>query len=165
MAENITISGLEDCLRWMDKAPENCMKATRNAMRAAGKKTATKIRRGMPKRWRRLVKSSVDKNRDGTLSALIGLFNGKQRQGHQNPKGQPVDDWFKAYWANYGTLTQRDPNHNFKEPVKRGSSRRRNDIGQSHQNFFEAASAGYADVFVEEFETALANQEQIFYER
>lgn len=169
MANNITISGLEDCYRWMDAAPADAVKATRKAMREASKKTAAKMRRSAPKRWRRLMKYAVDKNRDGTLSASIGMFNGHQQQGHQNAGGKGIDDWFKAYWANYGTLTLRDPDHAFKKAIRHGGTaaarKRRNNVGQPHQNFFEQASAGFQDVFVEEFGNALAREEQIFYER
>lgn len=166
MNQRIEISGLDDCLRWMDQAPANCLKASKSAMRTAGKKTASKIRRNIPKRWRSLVKATVDKNRSGNLIAWIGMFNGKQHQGHQNPNyTEPIDDWFKAYWGNYGTLTHRDPNHKFKEPVKRGNERRRNDVGQIRKNFFENALSGWEGDFFNEFSQALAKQEQTFYER
>jgi hypothetical protein len=72
---------------------------------------------------------------------LLGLFNGHQRQGHQNKAGN-VDDWFKAYWLNYGTLSKRDPEHQFRTPVKhKGSAaaaRRKFTEGLEPRKFFEA---------------------------
>ena len=91
------IQGLDDCLRWMDKAPENCIKVSRAAMRDASRTVSKKMRQRTPKRWRRLVKFAVNKNANGTLAAWIGLFNGHQQQGHQNKDAKAIDDWFKAY--------------------------------------------------------------------
>ena len=164
MNTGITIEGLDDCLRWMDHCPANCLKASRTALREASKKTSAKIRRTAPKRWRRLVKFKVMKSAAGNLIALVGFFNGHQQQGHQN-KASAIDDWFKAYWANYGTLTHRDPNHNFREPVKRATARRRNNVGQPRKNFFEQGIVGFNDEFVAAFSDSLAKQERTFYER
>lgn len=161
-----TITGLDDCLRWIDKLPENCLKASRTALRESAKEVTKDIRKRVPRRWRKLVKYYVVKTSDGKLTALPGLWNGHQHQGHQNKKAE-IDDWFKAYWANYGTLTHRDPNHTFKKAVrpKTASSKRRNDVGQPRQNFFEAATEGYENKFFETFSRSLAKQESTFYEK
>lgn len=157
------IQGLDDCLRWMDKAPENCIKASRAAMRDASKAVSKKMRQRTPKRWRRLVKFAVNKNANGTLAAWIGLFNGHQQQGHQNKDAKAIDDWFKAYWANYGTLTHRDQSHTFKYGIK--NKKRRNNVGQRPMNFFEAAANGAESEFVDAFSKALAEKERDFYDR
>ena len=157
------IQGLDDCLRWMDKAPENCIKVSRAAMRDASRAVSKKMRQRTPKRWRRLVKFAVNKNANGTLAAWIGLFNGHQQQGHQNKDEKAIDDWFKAYWANYGTLTHRDQSHTFKYGIK--NRKRRNDVGQRPMNFFEAAANGAESEFVDAFSKALAEKERDFYDR
>ena len=157
------IQGLDDCLRWMDKAPENCIKVSRAAMRDASRAVSKKMRQRTPKRWRRLVKFAVNKNANGTLAAWIGLFNGHQQQGHQNKDAKAIDDWFKAYWANYGTLTHRDQSHTFKYGIK--NKKRRNDVGQRPMNFFEAAASGAEPEFVDAFSKALAEKERDFYDR
>ena len=157
------IQGLDDCLRWMDKAPENCIKVSRAAMRDASRAVSKKMRQRTPKRWRRLVKFAVNKNANGTLAAWIGLFNGHQQQGHQNKDAKAIDDWFKAYWANYGTLTHRDQSHTFKYGIK--NKKRRNDVGQRPMNFFEAAASGADSEFVDAFNKALAEKERDFYDR
>ena len=157
------IQGLDDCLRWMDKAPENCIKVSRAAMRDASRAVSKKMRQRTPKRWRRLVKFAVNKNANGTLAAWIGLFNGHQQQGHQNKDAKAIDDWFKAYWANYGTLTHRDQSHTFKYGIK--NRKRRNDVGQRPMNFFEAAASGAESEFVDAFSKALAEKERDFYDR
>lgn len=157
------IQGLDDCLRWMDKAPENCIKVSRAAMRDASRAVSKKMRQRTPKRWRRLVKFAVNKNANGTLAAWIGLFNGHQQQGHQNKDAKAIDDWFKAYWANYGTLTHRDQSHTFKYGIK--NRRRRNNVGQRPMNFFEAAANGAESEFVDAFSKALAEKERDFYDR
>lgn len=157
------IQGLDDCLRWMDKAPENCIKVSRAAMRDASRTVSKKMRQRTPKRWRRLVKFAVNKNANGTLAAWIGLFNGHQQQGHQNKDAKAIDDWFKAYWANYGTLTHRDQSHTFKYGIK--NRKRRNNVGQRPMNFFEAAANGAESEFVDAFSKALAEKERDFYDR
>lgn len=157
------IQGLDDCLRWMDKAPENCIKVSRAAMRDASRAVSKKMRQRTPKRWRRLVKFTVNKNANGTLAAWIGLFNGHQQQGHQNKDAKAIDDWFKAYWANYGTLTHRDQSHTFKYGIK--NRKRRNNVGQRPMNFFEAAANGAESEFVDAFSKALAEKERDFYDR
>ena len=157
------IQGLDDCLRWMDKAPENCIKVSRAAMRDASRTVSKKMRQRTPKRWRRLVKFAVNKNANGTLAAWIGLFNGHQQQGHQNKDAKAIDDWFKAYWANYGTLTHRDQSHTFKYGIK--NRKRRNNVGQRPMNFFEAAANGAESEFIDAFNKALAEKERDFYDR
>ena len=104
MATSVSISGLDDCLRMFDQAPENLLKISRKAMKEGSKKAAASIRKKMPKRWRRIVRYKVDKQYDGRLAAFIGLFQIGLAQGHQNPGKGEIYDWFKAYWQNYGTL-------------------------------------------------------------
>ena len=161
---SITIEGLDDCVKCLDRAPENLLKMSRKAMREAAKPVARVIRQQTPKRYRKLVRYKVVKMYSGNTNVLIGLFNGHQREGHQNTK-TPVDDWFKAYWANYGTLTHRDSSHQFEYPVKKKTRYRRNDVGQPAQLFFEAAISSYEDTFIEAFQASLKDQEETLYDR
>ena len=89
MSQGITISGLDDCLRYFDNAPEELVKATRKAMRDASTKTSKMIKQRIPKRWNRLMKYKVSNK--GHLLATIGMFNGHQSQGNQ-PKNGKIDD-------------------------------------------------------------------------
>lgn len=168
MADAITIQGLDDCLRFFDQAPENLMKVSRTALRDGGKEVSKMARQRLPKRWRRLVRSKVLRSYKGDLQVLWGLFNGHQQQGHQNKNGA-IDDWFKAYWLNYGTLANRDPEHQFKTPVKHrktaAASRRRNTEGIKPRKFFEASIQGWEDRFIEAFSASLKKQEDKLYER
>lgn len=168
--EGLSISGLEDCLRWIDKLPENCIKATQTALRDASKNVCKSLRQLTPRRFRKLVRYKVWKQPDGKLNAGFGLWNGHQQQGHQSPNAdKQIDDWFKAYWKNYGTLTHRDPNHHFIKPVNHpgtaAAQRRRNRVGQPAEHFFEASIAGYEDKFIQAFKDSLDRQETTFYER
>jgi hypothetical protein len=167
MMDGITITGLDDCLKFFDNLPENVVRATRNAMRDGGRATARQIRQRVPKRWTRLVKSKVTNK--GNLYATIGMFNGHQAQGNQ-PKGKaPVDDWFKMYWLNYGTLEGRDPSHQFDRPVKHSSTsaakRRRGQSGIQHRNFFEEAIRGWRETFMTSFNESFKRQEKTLYDR
>ena len=105
MATGVRITGVEDCLRMFEKLPANILKIEVAAMRSASKASAKHIRKGIPKRWRRLVKYKVygaNVRRAGDTYALIGLYNRKEVAGHQPEGKDPTFDWFKAYWANYG---------------------------------------------------------------
>lgn len=152
MAKGVHIEGVEECLRMFDKAPENALKICRKAMKAGSKAVATQIRKGVPRRWRRLVRSKVGKLPDGNPWARAGLYNNKQATGKQSNRGKdPAFDWFKAYWANYGTLSRRDPTHQFQYKVKPNSKKRRQSVGQPAQNFFEKAIVGWEEKFVDAF--------------
>lgn len=162
MAKGVHIEGVEECLKMFENAPENVIKICRKAMKAGSSAVARQIRKATPKRWKRLVKSRVGRLPDGTLYARAGLYNGKQVGGNQ-PKNGQTWDWFKAYWANYGTLSRRDPSHQFRYKVKPRSKYRRQDVGQPAQNFFEQASNGWQETFVHSFENEIErNKEEIY---
>jgi len=169
MSRGITISGLDDCLRCLDEAPQNLMKMSRQALKDASRVSSRTVRSRIPKRWNRLVRYKVVKTSNGKLNAVFGLFNGHQVQGHQDPNGAQIADWFKAYWINYGTLQNRDPSHHFQNPVRHhktaAARRRRNTDGIRPRNFFEAAIAGWEGPFVETFRNSLKKQEAKLYER
>lgn len=161
MAKAIRIDGVEDVLRMFDGAPKELQKAGKKAMASAGRKVAAKLKRQIPSRWKKLIKSKAKMSRDGNLYAVMGLYNGHEAQGHQ-PDGKKVSDWFKAYWANYGTLERRDPSHRFDYPVKSRKSAsgrlRRNNMGQFPERFFEDAAGGWENVFLDGFKDSLKKQ-------
>lgn len=156
------IEGLDDCLRCLDKAPENVVKMVNTALRTASRKTAKGIRTKMPFTFGRLVRYKVFRGQiTGATNALVGLFN----KGKRNEDGSSyIPDWFKAYWMNYGTLKHRDQGHHFQYPI-RGDRKRRNNEGQQPQKFFEAAIAGWEGPFMEAFERAMQDQQEKLYDR
>lgn len=149
----VKIEGVEDCIRLFENAPENIMKISQKAMREASKATAKQIRQGTPKNWRKIIKYKI-KNKGGLLSARIGLYGTNKNF-----------EWFKAYWANYGTLKHRDPSHEFQYKVKKNVRKRRNNEGQQAQNFFESAIQDWEATFTEAFETEVAKHENELYNR
>lgn len=161
---------MADCLRWCEKCPDNMVKLAKKAMREGGKAVTKDMRAKIDARWRKLVKYKVTGGRnDRDLNCGIGLFNGHQQQGQQPVGKAPIDDWFKAYWKNYGTLTRRDPNHQFTKPIKHSTTsaakRRRNWIGQRHENFYEALMLGYEDRFYDAFAHTIADNIEDCYDR
>ncbi len=164
MATQTYITGLEDALNCFDQAPKNLLKVVRKALKDGGRQAAKEIRKAMPRRFKRLVSYKVVKGAvSGDYSALIGAFN-KVKSGTSEP-----DDWFKAYWKNYGTLTHRDPSHKFDYPIKpdhwAAAKRRRNRVGQPHENFYDGAIAPARDSFVRAFQDSLKQQEDKLKER
>lgn len=177
--QGVTVQGLDQALRHFDKAPAELMKASRTAVRAGARAALKKIKPRTPERWRRLLKVVVKKNTRGELSGAVGLFNIKtETNGKQSNAKQPVSDWFKAYWSNYGTLANRDPSHHFDHPVKpaqiitnydswrrsgrrkakQTANRRRNNTGQKAQNFFEKATVDVNKDYINGFTKSLERQ-------
>ena len=70
------ITGLDDCLKCFDQAPNNLLKLVKGALKEGGKEAAKEIRKAMPRRFKRLVSSKVVKGTlSGDYSALVGAFN------------------------------------------------------------------------------------------
>ncbi len=163
----IDIKGVEGVMKTFDMLPDNILKMEKESLKVAARETAKHIRKGIPKRFKKLVKFKVyDRGPKGTY-ALMGLYNRHERQGEQSNGGDPVFDWFKAYWANYGTLKRRDPNHKFKYKVKpkKEGDRRRQSVGQPAQKFFENALNGWQEICMEKFETAFKQREDQLYNK
>jgi hypothetical protein len=155
-----SISGLDDALKCFDQAPKNLVKVVRTALRKGGSQAAKEIRKAMPRRFKRLVSSKVVKGAvSGDYSALIGAFN-KVKSGTSEP-----DDWFKAYWRNYGTLTRRDPGHQSDYPIKHLNRKRRNEVGQDAEKFYDKSIAPAQSAFLRAFQDSIKKQEDKLKER
>lgn len=154
----IKIEGLDETYKWMQDLPKEAIKITRKASQSAAKKIAKGIRAQTPTRFKRLVRYKVDKNIQGVVTTQVGLFNIVKTEGE-------VDDWFKAYWKNHGTLTHRDPNHKFKRSVKSNSKGRRNNVGQRAERFFNEDPQAYKDAFMDEFENYMTKHQDDFYKK
>ena len=156
MPTAIRIEGLDQCLKELDRMPQNALRITEAAMKEAAQPVAKKIRSGMPKEFRRLIKVKVikaERRLNGNSTVIIGAFKRKKQSDKE------VNDWFKAYWQNYGTLQHRDPGHEFVFPIKKGSRRRRNNVGQGHKNFFDDAIRGWEQMIFENFVAAVKRRE------
>ena len=150
MAVTMTIEGLAEYLHTLDEAPDVLIKAVKKSMRKAGGELARDIRSGTPQAFKGLVKCKVVKARiSKNLSSAVGLYKGRNR-------GDEIPEWFKAYWKNYGTLARRDPSHRFDRDIKgagtTAAARRRNQLGQYYERFFEAAlPSGWEGKYVSSF--------------
>ena len=153
----MTIEGLAECLHTLDEAPNVMIKAVKQSMRKAGGELARDIKSGTPPRFKSLVKCKVMKARiSKNLSSAVGLYKGRTN-------GTEIPDWFKAYWKNYGTLARRDPSHRFDRPIKgdgtTAASRRRNNVGQFYERFFEVAlPSGWESRYVASFVAEMKKQ-------
>lgn len=151
MSVTVKIEGLRECNSVLDEMPSAALKLIKKAMQEASKPVARNLRAAVDiPHWRKLVKSKVAVGRsawEGTQAA-VGMFNNGKVTN--STKKEDRADWFKAYWANYGTLSRRDPNHPFKNAVR--SKKRHQSVGQPPQNFFERGSEGQERVFLKQFE-------------
>lgn len=92
----------------MRRYPEKMLKLTKKSMRSAAAESAKIIRRAGNPRFASLVGYKVASGKlSGNLSAAVGYFRSRQKEKSE------VDDWFKAYWSEYGTLENRYAGHRF----------------------------------------------------
>ena len=157
----LSVDGFDECAKMFDALPENILKMEKASMRKASAAVSKNIRKGIPKRFRKLVKYKMYEDRNKNTYVLIGLYNRTEIAGHQpEGGGDPVFDWFKAYWANYGTLSRRDKNHRFKFAIKpkTAGNPRRQSVGQPSQNFF-------ANIYVDTMEKEMKKNEDMLYGR
>ena len=88
--------------------PEKMLKLAKKSMRSAASESAKIIRRAGNPRFASLVGYKVASGKlSGDLSAAVGYFRSRQKEKSD------VDDWFKAYWSEYGTLENRYAGHRF----------------------------------------------------
>lgn len=88
--------------------PEKMLKLTKKSMRSAASESAKIIRRAGNPKFASLVSYKVASGKlSGDLSAAVGYFRSRQKEKSD------VDDWFKAYWSEYGTLENRYAGHRF----------------------------------------------------
>ena len=92
----------------MRRYPDKMLKLTKKSMRSAASESANIIRRAGNPRFASLVGYKVASGKlSGDLSAAVGYFRSRQKEKSD------VDDWFKAYWSEYGTLENRYAGHKF----------------------------------------------------
>ena len=92
----------------MKRYPDKMLKLTKKSMRSAASESAKIIRRAGNPRFASLVGYKVASGKlSGDLSAAVGYFRSRQKEKSD------VDDWFKAYWSEYGTLENRYAGHRF----------------------------------------------------
>lgn len=164
MAKGVHIEGVDECLKTLDALPERAVKVAKKAMRKGAAAAAKTIKAKIPARYKKLVKSRVGTLPDGNPWARAGLYGASVAQGSK--KADLGFQWFKAYWANYGTLSRRDPTHRFANKIKPKSDTRRNNVGQPAQNFFEAATqSGWQEAFFNAFVEEMKKREKELYER
>jgi hypothetical protein len=161
MAE-MAVTGLKAVLAAFDKAPKEMRKVCRKALASASRVTARDIRKKIPARWRRLVKSKTKESKGHRMYANAGLYFSAAAVGGHQPKSYtgPADgisDWFKAYWLNYGTLNGRDPSHRFERKVKAGGKRKKRN-GVKASRFFDTAVRGWEGDFAGNFKSCLEQQ-------
>ena len=92
----------------MRRYPDKMLKLTKKSMRSAASESAKIIRSTGNPRFASLVGYKVASGKlSGDLSAAVGYFRSRQKEKSD------VDDWFKAYWSEYGTLENRYAGHRF----------------------------------------------------
>ena len=137
-------------MKQLQEFPIKADKVVKDAMREASKAVAQNIRPKMPnKTFRKAVKYKVSQRKDGNTYALVGILDSKKH----NNGGKIPRPFLKAYWKNYGTLANRDPQHKFAQPRKSISSGWRGGIKPSH--FFEQAMSGTDEMWKRTFYDAM----------
>lgn len=151
----IEFTNLDEIYKRFEQAPDKFVKITNECMKEGGKKVARMIRGRAPTEYRRLVGYRIGIGQITKNSYIfMGFFNKDRKK-----KLTQIPTWFKAYWANYGTLTKRYPGHHFRTPVKGHNRRRRNNVGQSPELWYEGTIIGWQKVYLEAFSKKLKENE------
>ena len=127
-----TVEGADAITAMFAKMPKEMQAETKRSMRASARIWLTKMRAAVPAehpQWKAFSKVSV-RSKKGIVSCLVGFFG----------PAEVHFEWMKAYWYTYGTLLRRDPSHKFDNPIRR--RKRRNNLGQKANNWFDPATAG-----------------------
>ena len=151
----IEFTNLDELYRRFEKAPENFVKITKECMKEGGKKVTKMVRSRAPAEYRRLVGYKIGIGQITKDSYIfIGFFNKDRKK-----KLKQVSTWFKSYWKNYGTLTKRYAGHHFRTPVKGYNKRRRNNVGQKYELWYEETIQGWQEVYLTAFKKKLKENE------
>ena len=130
-------------MKLLEEFPIKADKVVKDAMREASKAVAQNIRPKMPnKTFRKAVKYKISEG-TGYTFANVGILRG----------GKKWFEWSKAYWKNFGTLSNRDPQHKFARPRKTRTSGWRGGIKPAH--FFEPAISGADELWKKKFTETL----------
>lgn len=148
MKKDITVEGVDEVSRYLRDFPKEADKVIKTAARKAAREWMKRVKGVLPKKeWGRLIKVKVKKKKDNIMLSA-GLYGDLKA-------GKEVTEYMKAYWMNYGTLEGRDPDYNFKTPVKPASKYRKNNKGQQAELFFEKATHGAEKDIVNKIEKAV----------
>ena len=124
----------------MRRYPEKMLNLTKKSMRSAASESAKIIRRAGNPRFASLVGYKVASGKlSGDLSAAVGYFRSRQKEKSD------VDDWFKAYWSEYGTLENRYAGHKFQR--RRAARSRHFRGGIMPRLLYEGCKSDAVDVY------------------
>lgn len=144
------ITGYDEAMAVLEQYPNKINTAVKAAMRKSVAPVIRDIKAQTPNsNWKKTVRYKFLKGQFPDM--IFGMFNS---QGL--PKKGEIPVWFKAYWANYGTLTRRYSSHSFVNPVKSISSNKRGGI--SYRLFFDKAVSGKDGAMMSTFEKHLVDE-------
>ena len=137
---SVKFEGIEDALKVLEKYPINAHKVVDKAIRKAGREAVKEVRNSVPVQgWRRMAKGKLKSYKEGVSFFKFGLY----------AKDKNDFSFVKARWKNYGTLSNRDPNHQFSTKRKPKTAKWKGGIKPA--NFFEPAAERGFDKFSKRF--------------
>lgn len=150
----MTIEGAELALKELQEFPIKADKVVKDAMREASKAVAKNIRPKMPnKTFRKAVRYKIAEGKKYTF-ANVGILRPKKEGDYGMRNGKKIPSpWMRAYWKNFGTLSNRDPMHKFIYKRKKVSAGWKGGIKPTH--FFERAMEGEEMTWKKKFEDSL----------
>lgn len=123
----------------------------RKAMRRGLKPALQKIKMDTPARTGQLRKNVEVK---GLRGAEVSL---------QFKTRKKMDDWFKAYWSEYGTLSNRDSSHKFDRPRKKKTENWKGGIKAKY--FFKNAWEATKEIVASNIDKEYGNELEKFIEK
>lgn len=136
MSVSITMDGFDKVAEQLNEFPKEVEKAIKKTMRKSSKPYMATLKGTMPfPDWNSElnIKTKVS-GKQGKIMLSAGVFGVRHY-------GKEIPAFFKFLWRNYGTLTRRSPEHEFKTPV-RSNKNRKNNVGQPAHLDFERATMG-----------------------
>ena len=137
MSVTVTMDGFDKVAAQLDHFPKEVEKAIKKTMRKSAKPYLAAVKGSMPfPEWNSelTIKTKVS-SRQGRIMLSSGVF------GTTHLDNGAIPAFFKFLWRNYGTLTLRSPEHEFKTPV-RANRNRKNNVGQPAHMDFERVTQG-----------------------
>lgn len=137
-------------MKLLEEFPIKADKVVKDAMREASKAVAQNIRPKMPnKTFRKAVRYKIAVGEKYTF-ANVGILRPKKEGNYGMRNGKKIPSpWMRAYWKNFGTLSNRDPAHKFAYARKPKYANRNGGIKPAH--FFEPTLSGTQELWMEKF--------------
>lgn len=141
----IALEGLEEFQDYIERFPNEANKALKRAIKRTAQQAVVKIRPSVPTYARKATSYRTLRSGNGLFGISGQLFD----------LGRVITPAGIAYFFNYGTLQGRDPNHNFKAPVREQMRGRK---GIKYTHWWENCLNTHSSAIQKDFESNIIDE-------